>query len=408
MSNKKKKLKELDIYTRFDVPDSSGARDGHLIPKTFVAGGKKYPYDNDSRNSGKIAKVKSRNFANMHGAPTPKGIAADDTRWSTQEAMGVPFNVDMAGRGTGGPHGMPNIPGMGGNWAGRPNSSNFDNHIDLDDEENEKISEFLDSIAGHSSIYKVNPHQDNDEQDVNDVETFKSNIKNKNFGISNMAKDMKRSRMLPGMTYKEQMERDMYESYMSLRDVQTDKIDGNTKHIKDVHVETSLESFLKNNQEAKTKLEQMSEEEVIDFIVKLDPDHFKKSVAKLGKDTLLSFYDEWANQSKQQETCEDIEKMSDRIAEFLMNNEDINEAQNPEELKNSAIKQANDNGIKTSVSGSKVTFSDPSTSGFKVLSFTKYGVMELESSQARISQEFEDFIESLKNPNKQKQLNLSF
>lgn len=115
------------------------------------ASGNEYPYDRERGKWGEPAAY-SRDSSG-HGpshatVPTPKNVDSDDERWK-QEALGVPFNSDKAGRGTGGNTGGRVMPGTSGQWSSRPKGGHWDNVVD------DEILKIFGELSGDEDEYEA-------------------------------------------------------------------------------------------------------------------------------------------------------------------------------------------------------------------------------------------------------------
>jgi len=254
----------------FQRPDTSGIRGKGVDRKAQQSGGKDYPYDKPRGTMGEPAAT-SRDSSGHGGshrsAMTPDGIASDDDRWNDEiddleeaqidgymtgspiagnivknpprdgskfgldgddgmeEAMGVPFNVAKTGQGTGSSGGR-TMPGTGGSWSAGPIGGVWDDHMDLDDLEDKGVEETTGGIAMRTnSMYRRRPpnrpegHDDEPEQirnmtayDIPDDDDTRDDIEWKGvkkstgkFGAVGQA--MKLTRMQPGMTWREGLQR---------------------------------------------------------------------------------------------------------------------------------------------------------------------------------------------------------
>jgi len=317
----------------FSRPDSSGIRGKGLNRKAYQMGDDEYPYGKGQPTYG-TPQAYSRDSSGHGGThqnvPVPKGIGSDDGRWSADvdEALGVPFNVDRAGRGTGGAGtGGRVAPGSSGQWSARPTGGQWDNK--LDDDELEKYGRtdeynFGMPFAGNVAA-KVNPHtgvSSDDEKipSANIIEPGKKRDYMKMYGGSKFSTGPgtfgKNNRSRGGTTFRENLHRSLVEAFISLKDTPCASKE-QSSGVHDVELDFINNMFNGVVSQARDKMSSMDDQNKVKFLFALEPDHFANSFGELGKDKIGDMYEKWISDASSR-NGEDLEKMAEKIAKVII------------------------------------------------------------------------------------------
>jgi len=252
----------------FQRPDGSGIRGQGVVRKAQQSGGDDYPYDKPRGKWGEPHPYSRDSKGGSLGknTMTPKKVPPGDDRWDDDldeikidgwqsgtpadgnivknpprdgskfgidgddgmgEATGVPFNVAKGNQGTGASGGR-TMPGTGGSWSAGPVGDQWDDRMDPDKLEDEgDVEETTNGLAMRTNnMYRYRPpnkpgERDDEEEQVRNMLSFHipdddetrddvgwAAVKKHGgaaFGTPGQA--TKYSRMQPGFTWKESMQR---------------------------------------------------------------------------------------------------------------------------------------------------------------------------------------------------------
>lgn len=350
----KKPKKESALSTGVGVPDSSGGRGGARIHKAYQRGGSKYPYDKAAGSAEYGVPLgydrgSSGNGGSRQNVNVPRDVGPDAERWSDgvaeahdsnswnsatpaqgnivydpreksrfgeddiEEAIGVPYNAAKGGDGGGGATGGRIMPGTSGEWGGRPKGKGWDNHMSYAK---------LDKAArqdeyGYGPVKSLGGGKNPDDNKIpvvptHDVELGKGAVilKVGGAGFGTVGKAMKQARMQPGMSWRESVHRGLVEAFVSLKSTEHGCLDDSLP-AHEIDKGMNNDAFTAAHDRGRESMDGMKDGDMVMLMMKIDPEYFANSLGKMGKQSLMNTYDEWATEMVSDE--KDITGMTERI-----------------------------------------------------------------------------------------------